>query len=224
MSSLRTPPRDDPDPTTEAPPDDAPLSSRMTRLEHELWAIDGLLGKVTKGKPKATAPASVAEAFELTDPAQAAKAKDTVSGRPPPRPSPNIARAFRSRCARPRPRPQRWGQHRMQCTRGCPTPTLPADGDDSENGARSLFAFFHAPIVGGRRVSCSNGTRLDVAAALIPASSIVRHAQNKKKGNQGEDKVKEKEMPAWWRLNEVRRDKHASRWRIAIQHLFGCPA
>ena len=36
--------------------------------------------------------------------------------------------------------------------------------------------------------------------------------------------MKEKEMPAWWRLNEVRRHAHAWRWRIAIQHLFGCPA
>ena len=123
----------------------------MTRLEHELWAIDGLLGKVTKGKPKATAPASVAEAFELTDPAQAAKAKDTVSGRPPPFVLPQTSRVRFARDALARALvPSDAASDAMHARLS--NPHAARRRRREENGARSLFAFFDAPIVRRRRV------------------------------------------------------------------------
>ena len=77
MDPAKTPPRGD---GVDEP--EMPLSDRMAKFQEELRGARGLLDKVTPGYPKLMAPVTIAEAFDLADAAQAAKAKENVSVSP----------------------------------------------------------------------------------------------------------------------------------------------
>ena len=77
MDPTATPPRDDGDAMDEEP--EMPLRDRMAQLQEELADAQSLLDKVASGHPKLSLPVTIAEAFDLADAAQAAKAKENVS-------------------------------------------------------------------------------------------------------------------------------------------------
>ena len=199
MRRERTPRDDDEDEP------DVPLRERMTRLDGELVEAREVLERVAPGEPRVQAPATVAEAFALADAAQAAKAKENVRHPPVTRrthvdDARRTPRAAGARAASP-----------ARASRPPPGRTIPARGNrvDPFSSSNAFFFSFRAGSVSASAsTSRARRFRSDPCLYAIPSATALFKQKHKK--GQGDDKAKEKDVPAWWRyVDPFFREVHA---------------